>query len=145
MSGKKKHILLYDGHCLMCSSLVRKVMKRDKKGQIYFGALQDEKMVTLIKQAPDYMQKADSVLLYSEGRFFYRSSAVLKLYTLLGLPYSLLTVFFIVPTFIRDFVYRIIAKYRKKWFGSSKSCYLVPAEKQALFLTDPTKNYNIDE
>lgn len=141
MTEKNKHILLYDGYCLMCSYLVRWVMQRDKKGKIYFGALQDEKMADLIKQAPDFMQKADSVLLYSGGQFYFRSSAVLKLYGLIGFPYSLMTVFFIVPSFIRDFVYRIIAKYRKKWFGSSKACFLVPSEKQPLFLTDPTKNY----
>ena len=142
MAIKEKNILLYDGHCLMCSSLVQWVMKRDKKKSIYFGALQDEKVLPLLKKAPPYMQEADSVLLYYEGRFYYRSAAILNLYRLLGFPFSLMAVFFIVPRFIRDFFYKIIAKYRKKWFGSSDACYLVPPEKRSMFISDPTKQYN---
>nr|MBS0037621.1 DUF393 domain-containing protein [Saprospiraceae bacterium] len=77
-------ILLYDGHCLMCSSLVQWVMKKDPEGVIKFGALQDEKIKNWIKKAPKHIRDADSVILYSKGEFYYLSTAILKLYSILG-------------------------------------------------------------
>lgn len=141
MDLKNETVLLYDGHCLMCSSLVKWVMKRDQKEKIRFGALQDDAIEPLMKSAPAKIRDADSVVLYTDQKFYMRSTAILKLYGILGFPWSMLTVFRIVPAVIRDAVYRFIARNRKRWFGKSDSCYLVPMEKRSLFITDPSKEY----
>ena len=137
-----KHILLYDGHCLMCSGLVRWVMDRDKAGKIHFGALQDPDVEPLLKKAPDHIRTADSVVLYSRGRFSYRSTAILRLLKLLGFPWNITVILFVIPPFIRDAVYKVIAKYRTRWFGRNESCFFVPPEKRSRFLTDPGKEFD---
>lgn len=134
----EKTILFYDGHCLMCSSLVQWVLKKDTAGKIHFAALQDVNFTEFLKQAPAAIRDADSVILFHNERFYHYSSAIIKLYALFGFPWSAMVVFKIVPVFIRDAVYRLIARYRKKWFGSSESCFLVSPEKRARFLSDPT-------
>jgi len=142
MEHGDKNILLYDGYCLMCSRLVQWVMRKDSDGKIYFAALQDDSIRPLMEQAPDHIRRADSVILYSKGRFFYRSTAILKLYKLLGFPWNLAMVFWIFPRPLRDAVYKLIARYRVRWFGRNESCYLVPEEKRSRFLTDPGKQYD---
>lgn len=126
----------------MCSSLIQWVMKKDSKGNIKFAALQDEKIENLIKKTPQHIQHSDSVILYSKGEFYHHSTAVLKLYGILGFPWSILKVFLLIPTFIRDAIYKFIARNRKKWFGRSDSCYMVPVEKRSRFITDPTYKYD---
>ena len=142
MMEMEKTILFYDGHCLMCSSLVQWVMKKDKKFSIYFAALQDEKFKDFLEEAPENIRSSDSVILYENGKFFHYSEAVFMLYRKLGFPWNLITLLRIFPLFIRDAIYKFIARYRKRWFGSSDSCYIVPTENRANFLSDPTKNFS---
>jgi len=139
---EEKTILFYDGHCLMCSSLVQWVMKKDKRSVIYFAALQDETFSNFLEKAPSHIRQADSVVLFHKKGFYHYSEAIFKLYSILGYPWKIIGVLRIFPLFIRDAVYRFIARYRKKWFGSSDVCYIVPPEIRGNFLTDPGKNYS---
>ena len=139
---KEKTILFYDGYCLMCSSLVQWVMKRDKNSSIFFAALQDEEFSDFLKKAPTHIREADSVILYHKGKLSHYSEAIFKLYSILGYPWKLMNVLRIFPLFIRDRVYRFIAKNRTKWFGSTDVCYMVPPEKRGSFLTDPTRKFS---
>jgi predicted DCC family thiol-disulfide oxidoreductase YuxK len=43
-------------------------------------------------------------------------------------------IFWIVPNFIRDGVYNIIARNRYKWFGEKKECWVPTPELKARFL-----------
>jgi predicted DCC family thiol-disulfide oxidoreductase YuxK len=47
---------------------------------------------------------------------------------------KLLYGFIIVPKFIRDFVYNVIAKNRYKWFGKKEACWIPTPELKELFL-----------
>ena len=51
----------------------------------------------------------------------------------LNLPTSLMTVFFIVPTFIRNWVYDYVAKNRYKWYGKKEAC-MIPTPELILLL-----------
>jgi predicted DCC family thiol-disulfide oxidoreductase YuxK len=48
--------------------------------------------------------------------------------------WPLLYAFIIVPPFIRDVVYRIIAKNRYKWWGEKESCMIPTPEVRKKFL-----------
>jgi predicted DCC family thiol-disulfide oxidoreductase YuxK len=64
----------------------------------------------------------DSVILQIKGRRYERSSAVLRIAVRLRFPWPLLGFFFIVPTFIRDIVYNLVARNRRQWFGRHSAC-----------------------
>jgi hypothetical protein len=59
-----------------------------------------------------------------EGQFYLRSSAVLHILKDLGGTWKILYVFIIIPPFIRDFVYRLIAHNRYRFFGKRESCQI---------------------
>ncbi len=67
----------------------------------------------------------NSVLFFSSGKFYIKSSAVLHLFKELGGIWGLLFGFIVVPPFIRDFFYDLIARYRYKLFGMRNTC-MVP-------------------
>ena len=48
--------------------------------------------------------------------------------------YALLWMFIVVPWFIRDAVYRLIARNRYRWFGREEACRIPTPELRARFL-----------
>ena len=122
---KSDPILIYDGFCNLCSTLVQFIIKRDKSGRIMFIPLQSEKGESLIAESGINPVNLNSVLFISSGTFYLRSSAVLHLFKELGMPWGLLYGFIIVPPFIRDSFYDLVARYRYRLFGKRNTC-LVP-------------------
>ena len=74
-------------------------------------------------------------LILVEGESIYtRSTGALRISRHLGGGWRLLYVFIILPKFIRDQVYNLIARNRYKWFGKKESCPIPTAELKAKFL-----------
>jgi len=64
----------------------------------------------------------------------YKSSAALQIAVELGFPQNLMCIFFIVPPFIRNWVYDFIARNRYKWYGKKDSCMIPTPELQSKFI-----------
>ena len=130
-----KKLVLFDGVCNLCNATVTYVIKRDKKDIFRFAPLQSEIGEEIIKKYEIDTTKTDSILLYSpENGLSYKSTAALKIANGLGFPQNLMGVFFVVPTFIRNWVYEYIAKNRYKWYGKKESCMVPTAELKSKFL-----------
>jgi predicted DCC family thiol-disulfide oxidoreductase YuxK len=117
----KENILLFDGFCILCSRLVNFITKRDKKAKFLFISLQSASGQALLKKFGLPTDNFDSVVYISSDKYFLKSSAILHLLKELGGIWKLFFVFIIVPNFIRDFIYKIIAKTRYKIFGRHNS------------------------
>jgi len=117
-----ENILLFDGFCILCSRLVNFITKRDKKAKFLFISLQSASGQALLKKFGLPTDNFDSVVYISSDKYFLKSSAILHLLKELGGIWKLFFVFIIVPNFIRDFIYKIIAKTRYKIFGRHNSC-----------------------
>ncbi|WP_308993256.1 DCC1-like thiol-disulfide oxidoreductase family protein [Mariniflexile litorale] len=130
-----KKLILFDGVCNLCNTSVQYVIKHDQNNIFMFAALQSDAGLQVIKKQQIDTIKIDSILLYTPGRGIdYKSTAALKIAYYLGFPQNLLTVFFIIPTFIRNWVYDYIAKNRYKWYGKKKSCWIPTPELRSKFL-----------
>lgn len=117
------HIILYDGFCELCSRSVRFVVKRDHQKRFNYFPLQSDEGKALLKKHT-ITHVSDNTFVYIENNIVYlKSTAALKVCKhLKGVKW--LSVFLIVPKFMRDFVYSIVAKYRYKWFGKRDECFL---------------------
>jgi predicted DCC family thiol-disulfide oxidoreductase YuxK len=132
---KDKKLILFDGVCNLCNASVQYVIKRDKKNVFLFTALQSDAGLEIIKAYNIDISKTDSILLYTpEKGIDYKSTAALKIAGYLGFPINLMLVFFIVPGFIRNWVYDYIAKNRYKWYGKKDSCMIPTPELKSKFL-----------
>lgn len=130
-----KKLILFDGVCNLCNSSVQYVIKHDKKNMFMFTALQSEAGQQIIKEYKIDTNKTDSILLYTpEQGVVSKSTAALKIAYHLGFPQNLMTVFFIIPPFIRNWVYDYIAKNRYKWYGKKESCWIPTPELKSKFL-----------
>ena len=130
-----KKLVLFDGVCNLCNASVVYIIQRDKKDTFRFAPLQSDIGRKIIKQYDIDTTKIDSILLYSrEKGIAYKSSAALQIASGLGFPQNLMCVFFIVPPFIRNWVYDYIAKNRYKWFGMKDFCMIPTPKLQSKFI-----------
>ena len=130
-----KKLILFDGICNLCNASIQYVIKHDKKNVFMFTALQSEAGQQIIKKYNIDTNKEDSVLLYTpKNGIDSKSTAALKIANDLGFPQSIMTVFFIIPPFIRNWVYDYIAKNRYKWYGKKESCMIPSQDLKSKFL-----------
>lgn len=117
-------VVLFDGPCTLCNKSVDWITCRDFYGNFHFASLQSK---WAAEHLPEHLKSEDSVVLFMDGQFHIRSKAALLI--LEQLPgYRWTKVFHLVPTFLLDLVYRIIAKTRYRLFGKGY-CTFVSGER----------------
>ena len=132
---KDKKLILFDGVCNLCNTSVQYVIKHDKKNSFMFTALQSEVGQQIIKNYNIDTSKTDSILLYTpQTGVVSKSTAALKIAQNLGFPQNVMSIFFIIPSFIRNGVYDYIAKNRYKWYGKKESCMIPTPQLKSKFL-----------
>ena len=131
-SGKK--VILFDGVCNLCNSSVNFVIDRDKNNKFVFSALQDEKGKKLVKDHGISELYLDTIVLLKNGKAYTKSTAALEITRDLPGLWPLMYGFIIVPKFIRNWVYDLIAKNRYKWFGKKDECRIPTPELRQKFL-----------
>ena len=127
-------IILFDGVCNLCNGAVQFVIKNDKKGQFRFAALQSEIGNELSKKYGLPTDAMDTFVTIVDGKSYTRSTAALKVASLLGGFWSFAYIFIIIPPFIRDGIYNWVAKNRYRWFGKKDPCMIPTPELRERFL-----------
>lgn len=129
------HLLLFDGVCNLCNGLVRFIIRHDRAGRFHFASLGSEVGRDLLRSKGLDPATVDTLVYWRNGRVLLRSSAALNVVRDLGGAWSLLYGFSLVPRFIRDAAYALIARNRYRWFGKRKSCMVAPYGTAARFLS----------
>jgi predicted DCC family thiol-disulfide oxidoreductase YuxK len=139
-------VVLFDGVCNFCDASVNFIIEHDKAGYFKFAPLQSIEGTKLANQfgfessaaertAPaDDLIPIDSVILIEDGEDSTHSTAALRIMRRLGAPWSWLYAFIIVPRPIRDWAYRLFARYRYRLFGRKAECMIPSPEVRARFL-----------
>ena len=129
-----KSVILFDGVCNFCNGAVNFTIKRDKNKMIKFAALQSEVGRSLIRHYGLPENDMRSFLLIENGKLYSKSTAALKVCRYLKGLWPLCYGFIIVPAFIRNAVYDLIARNRYKWFGQKEECMVPTPDVRARFL-----------
>jgi predicted DCC family thiol-disulfide oxidoreductase YuxK len=127
-------VILFDGVCNLCNRGVQFIIKKDKKKHFRFASLQGKAGQEFLKKFDLPASVFNSFILIDEDKIYTRSSAGLRVAKKLGGALKLLYGFMIVPRFIRDAVYNLIAKNRYKWFGRKDECMIPTPELRERFL-----------
>ncbi len=133
-----QRIILFDGVCNLCNSAVKFVLKRDKKSVFKFASLQSDIAKKLLKDFEVSGIGEGTFVLIDDGEVYTRSTAALKVSKHLSGIWPLMTIFMIVPRFMRDWVYNLISKNRYRWFGKRDTCMIPSPEMKIKFLNELT-------
>jgi len=81
-------------------------------------------------------ERPDAVVLIEGNRGFTGSTAALRIARRLRWPWPFLSMLIVIPRFVRDFLYTLVARNRYRWFGRSPSCQLPSPELRERFLDE---------
>lgn len=131
-------ILLYDGSCGFCQSSVQFVLRRDRKRILRFAPLQGELGRAVTARHPA-LAGADSVVWVDDPggvaeRMFVRSDAVGKVLRYLGGWWKLAAMFRLVPRPLRDPVYDLVARHRRRIPLAPDACRIPEPGDRSRFL-----------
>lgn len=136
MPNQPHKILLFDGVCNLCNNTVLFVIKRDRKKQIRFGAIQSQEGKKLLQKFGIDQQYLGSLIFIDEGKVYLKSSGALRLSKYLSGLWPLFYALMVIPAFIRNPIYDFVAANRYKWFGKKEVCMIPTPELKSLFLND---------
>jgi predicted DCC family thiol-disulfide oxidoreductase YuxK len=134
-----KPILLFDGVCGLCNRLTQFLLKRDHHDRLLFASLQSEFAAAILKRHGKDAQDFDTVYLVrnydqSDEVLLARSDAIISVLKELGGIWSLAAAGKVLPRWLRDRLYNLVARNRYKVFGKHESCMLPEPKHRRKFL-----------
>lgn len=129
-----ERIIFFDGVCNLCNSTVDFLISRDKKRHFRYASLQSDAGQAMLRKHNLPTSEFGSFLYLDGDTLHTKSSGALRVAVKLGGLWSLMGIFLIIPPFIRNAVYDLIAKHRYRWFGKRETCRLPTPEERTLFL-----------
>ena len=127
-------VVLFDGVCNFCDASINFLLDKDTEGEFRYASLQSESGQGILNSLGLPTDEFSSFVYVEDGQHYTRSSAALRVAKRLGGGMSLLYAFIIVPKFLRDAVYNLIANNRYKWFGKKDACMIPSPEVRSRFL-----------
>lgn len=128
------YVILFDGVCNLCNAAVNWIIDHDSRNVIKFASLQSEYGRQMVQKHNLHGEYMDTIYLIEGDKVYNRSDAVLRTLKHLKGVYSLGYGFIIVPRFIRNFFYNLVARNRYKWFGKRDACRIPTPELKAKFI-----------
>ena len=123
MQKELPDIILYDGFCNLCNGFVGFLMKQNKKPKFRFVITQSDEGKRLFEQFQlPKLENPESVIFISGDNAFQKSDAALQIIKRLDWKYNWFYGFKILPKFLRDAIYDLIARNRYKVFGKKDNC-----------------------
>jgi predicted DCC family thiol-disulfide oxidoreductase YuxK len=127
-------LVLFDGVCNFCNYWVQFALKRNKKKSLKFGSLQGDTAKEILPGFNIDPNVLSSVYLIEKDKIHKESSAALHICKHLDGAWKLLYILIFIPAFLRDPFYKLIARFRYKWFGKKEACMIPTPEQRSRFV-----------
>lgn len=127
MTAHDRPLIVFDGLCGLCSASAEFVIRHDRRRHFMLTTAQSEAgRACYVANAldPDAMA---TMIVIADGRTHTQSDAVLAVMSGLGWPWRAMAILKIIPRFVRDPVYRWVARNRYRFVKPRAACWL-PAD-----------------
>tara|TARA_A200000113_G_scaffold101213_1_gene90711 strand:- start:6217 stop:7398 length:1182 start_codon:yes stop_codon:yes gene_type:complete len=120
----RRDFLFLDGDCGLCHRLATFIDKRLGKGKnLGYRPILDEDAQRVIQTLPTKLRDADSVYLIRNGKPYIRSAAGIRCVLYMRWYYKMwFPVLWLIPLPLRNIGYRLIARFRHKFFKRPSEC-----------------------
>jgi predicted DCC family thiol-disulfide oxidoreductase YuxK len=116
-------ILIFDGHCVLCSSFAQFILRHDHRRRFRLLAAQTPLGVALYRHFDLDPTDYQTNILIEGGRAWLKSEGSIRVFERLGFPWSVMAIGRVLPLPVRDWLYEIVARNRLRWFGTRETCY----------------------
>ncbi|ENU79401.1 hypothetical protein F975_02645 [Acinetobacter sp. ANC 3789] len=121
-------IILFDAICVLCNGWAKFLIRYDRQSKFKLASVQSPLGQAILKYYGMSTEDYSTMLVVCDGQRYVESSAFLKVMQQLGLPFYLTNIGYLIPRFIRDFLYRRVALNRYHLFGTTSSSCLLPSQ-----------------
>ncbi|MDQ6628374.1 MAG: DCC1-like thiol-disulfide oxidoreductase family protein [Pseudomonadota bacterium] len=118
-------IVVFDGHCVLCAGFARFLLRHDSRRLVRLLPAQTHLGRAIYHHYGLDPIKFKTNLLIADGRVWAKSAGTIRIFALLGFPWSACQVLRLFPTGWLDRLYDAIARNRFRWFGYRATCLLV--------------------
>lgn len=129
----KNPVIFFDGVCNLCNWFVRVLIKFDKKRILRYSNLQSGFAKSIESLKPFISEPFESVIFYTGDNIYKKSDAVIEIFKLLPLPWKYFGIIRLLPKWLRDKFYELIAQKRYRIFGRKNRCLLPDTDIKNLF------------
>jgi predicted DCC family thiol-disulfide oxidoreductase YuxK len=127
-------IIIFDGHCVLCSRFARFVLRHDQRAVFRLMAAQSPLGQALYRHYRLDPVNFETNVLLDGGRAWFKSAGSIRMFVKLGMPWALVGVLRAVPRPLLDRLYEVVARNRLRWFGASAVCFVPDAALRDRFL-----------
>ena len=130
-----KDVILFDGICNFCNIYINYVIKHDDTNRFVFAPLQSNTAKELSSYFQIDFKKLNSIVVIHDKQIYTRSIAIIYIIKRLRMKWYNCAVFlYLIPPFVRDHIYNLIANKRYFLFGKSRNCMIPTSEIKDRFL-----------
>jgi len=136
-------LVVYDGHCGLCNAWIQWLLLRDRNDRLRFAPFGLPELAPILAENPsafDHSGTPGTILVF-QGPLFpgvrprMRSAAALATLRELPAPWPLIARLLCwIPVFLRDPIYRLIARWRYRIWGRVAACPLPTPQQRERFL-----------
>jgi predicted DCC family thiol-disulfide oxidoreductase YuxK len=128
-------LVIFDGHCVLCSTGVQWMLARDPEGASRFAAIQQPMPAALYRHYGLDAERFDTFMVLADGVPHLRWAGALAAARTLPAPWRWLGMLGrIVPDAVGDPIYDWVQRNRIRWFGSREVCLAPEPGQRARFL-----------
>jgi predicted DCC family thiol-disulfide oxidoreductase YuxK len=128
-------LYFFDGYCVLCSGFVAFCLARDPDGRLKFASTQSAQGRRVLRELGLPDGTLDRTILLLDGNEVYmRSAAVLRALRHLQGWARWLRPLLLIPAWLRDPLYDLIARNRYRWFGQRSACFAPTAATRDRFI-----------
>ena len=129
-----QRLILFDGMCNLCNGFMVFVSQRDPKSKLTLAWIQSEPGKRILKELNMPTEEYDTIVYLENGIASFKSTAFLKIVRQLKFPWPLLWLGVILPRFLRNWIYDLVARNRYRVFGKKDRCLLPTGDLKERFL-----------
>jgi predicted DCC family thiol-disulfide oxidoreductase YuxK len=117
-------IIVFDGICHVCSGGVRFLAKHRIEPPFQLIPMQSSEGKSLLEQYGIDSEDPATFLVLDRGLVLTQSDASIHIMGAIGGVWRLVAIARLIPRSWRDWLYRLLARNRYRWFGRRATCYL---------------------
>ena len=133
-------IILFDSLCNLCNGWSSFVLKHDTSATFTLCRVQSAAGQQLLTRLGLPLDSYETMIYLETGKGglqpYCRSEAILRIAAQLPWPWRLLTLIRLLPRFLRDWIYDLVARNRYRLFGQRQECRVPAAGERRRFLEE---------
>lgn len=116
-------VIVFDGHCALCTGWVRFVLRHDRARRFRFLPAQSALGRALYVHYGLDPEDYETNILLEDGLPRFRMDGSLRMAEILGPPWRLARILRLLPSFVQDALYGLVARNRLRIAGRLESCH----------------------